>query len=342
MTLQEGGQNLVRGLQLMAEDMARYGGLPSKVELDTFELGKDIATSEGAVIHRDAYSEIIQYRLLTRKVRKKPILIVYSVINRFYMLDLNQRRSVVRFLLDQGYQVFAIDNKYQDTFFGLIGAAESIEAAKESARTKGGLEGDEMSWAVNLMQPDRLIYPYLFESYALGERRVRNEITYWLSDQVNIPAGFFEELLAYITENAFIDPEQTSVKGVPVRMDRLDTDLLLVGAQHDTLVPWSAAYKTLEHVSCRAEFVLTNGGHITPATAPRDDKRTGFWSNPGASKDLSSEDWLDGATWHQSSWLYFLKSWLDARSEEQVDPPGNLGSEKWPELYPASGTYVKE
>lgn len=415
-TQEEGGQNLVRGMQLMAEDMAKHGGLPNKVELDTFELGKDIATSEGAVIHRDEYSEIIQYRSLTEKVRKKPILIVFSVINRFYMLDLNERRSVVRFLLDQGYQVFvqswrnpgpeqahwkmedytastanaydvvreitgsetlhvyaicagaymayaatllkqsqgerpvdglisqvsAIDNKYQDTLFGLIGTAESIEAAKESAKTKGRLDGDELSWAVSLMQPDRLIFPYLFESYALGERRVPNEIAYWLSDQVNIPAGFFEELLAYITENSFIDPDKTTVKGVPVKMDELDTDLLLVGAQHDNLVPWTAAYKTLEHVSCTAEFILTNGGHITPATAPRDDKRTGFWRNPNASKELPDKDWFEGATWHQRSWLFFLQSWLDARSDELVDAPKTLGSTAWPELCPAPGTYVRE
>ena len=413
-TQNEGGQNLLRGLQLLAEDMAKNSGLPNKVDKDLFELGKDIATSEGAVIHRDDHCEIIQYSPLTEKVRKKPILIVYSIINKFYLLDLNERRSVIRFLLDQGYQVFiqswrnpgpehagwkledyaestanafdvvreitgsetlhvyaicagafiayaaallkqsqgedpidglvaqvaAVDNNYQDTLFGLIGTAESLDAARENAKNKGGLKGDDLSWAVSLMQPDRLIFPYHFESYALGERRIPNEIAYWLSDQVNISTAFFEDLLAFVTENSFIDPERALVKGVPIDLAKLDVDLLLVGAQHDNLVPWPAAYKTVEHVTCDVEFILTNGGHITPATAPRDDKRTGFWSNPGASKELTNEEWFETAEWDQSSWLYYLQAWLDERSGDVVPAPKQLGSAKYSMLCSAPGTYV--
>lgn len=109
-TVASNGENLVRGMRMLAEDIsAGKGELKLRQsDLSRFEVGKNIATTPGKVIARSELAEIIQYEPTTEKVLKRPLLICPPWINKFYILDLNEQKSFIRWAVEQGQTVFVI------------------------------------------------------------------------------------------------------------------------------------------------------------------------------------------------------------------------------------------
>ena len=103
-----GGASLVRGLTHMLEDLANNGGLPSQVNMKAFQVGKDLALSPGAVVFQNEVLELIHYQPTTPEVYRRPLLIVPPQVNKFYVMDLSPNKSIIRYLLANGQQVFAI------------------------------------------------------------------------------------------------------------------------------------------------------------------------------------------------------------------------------------------
>jgi polyhydroxyalkanoate synthase len=109
-TVASNGENLVRGMKMLAEDItAGKGDLKLRQADNTrFEIGKNIAVSPGKVIGRSDIAEIIQYTPTTETVLKRPLLICPPWINKFYILDLNPEKSFIRWAVEQGHSVFVI------------------------------------------------------------------------------------------------------------------------------------------------------------------------------------------------------------------------------------------
>ncbi|MEJ0023841.1 MAG: class I poly(R)-hydroxyalkanoic acid synthase [Alphaproteobacteria bacterium] len=107
-TLRSRGQNLLNGLDNLAADLARGKGMLAITQTDTnaFEIGKTIATAPGKVIHRGRLIELIQYSPTTEQVYETPLLIFPPWINKFYILDLQRKNSMIQWLVGQGITVF--------------------------------------------------------------------------------------------------------------------------------------------------------------------------------------------------------------------------------------------
>ncbi|HEX4077372.1 MAG TPA: class I poly(R)-hydroxyalkanoic acid synthase [Rhizomicrobium sp.] len=106
-TLQSNGENLVRGLKNLLEDLDRgRGQLSIRQSTDAFKVGENIATAPGKVIFRNALIELIQYAPATKEVYERPLLIFPPWINKFYILDLRPENSFIRWSVAQGYTVF--------------------------------------------------------------------------------------------------------------------------------------------------------------------------------------------------------------------------------------------
>src|SRR5947209_9428746 len=103
-----GGASLVKGLTHMLEDLANNGGMPSQVNMKAFQVGKDLALSPGAVVFKNEVLELIQYQPTTPQVYQRPLLMVPPQVNKYYMLDLSPNKSLIRYLVANGQQVFAI------------------------------------------------------------------------------------------------------------------------------------------------------------------------------------------------------------------------------------------
>ena len=109
-TLAENGENLVRGMKMMVEDIkAGKGTLKLRQsEAGTFEVGVNLATTPGKVVFQNDLFELIQYAPTTETVVKRPLLIVPPWINKFYILDLNPEKSFIRWAVGQGLTVFVV------------------------------------------------------------------------------------------------------------------------------------------------------------------------------------------------------------------------------------------
>ncbi len=109
-TMEAKGENLVRGMAMLAEDIsAGHGTLKIRQSDDTkFELGVDMANTPGKVVWRNDVMELIQYEPTTKDVYARPLLITPPWINKFYVLDLNAEKSFVRWAVEQGFTVFII------------------------------------------------------------------------------------------------------------------------------------------------------------------------------------------------------------------------------------------
>jgi len=107
-TLASGGANLLAGLKNMFADVATNGSMPSQVDKRAFKLGENLALSKGAVVLTTPVLELIQYSPATASVHARPHLIVPPQINKFYFFDLSPGRSIVEYLTQNQFQVFAI------------------------------------------------------------------------------------------------------------------------------------------------------------------------------------------------------------------------------------------
>src|SRR4030081_2513877 len=109
-TLASGGQNLVRGLNNLLADIEKGGGQLriSMTDENAFQLGKNVATAPGKVVFENDLMQLIQYQPMTREVYKRPLVIIPPWINKYYILDLREKNSFIRWAVQQGHTVFVL------------------------------------------------------------------------------------------------------------------------------------------------------------------------------------------------------------------------------------------
>jgi polyhydroxyalkanoate synthase len=146
-TLKQSGDNLVRGMRMLAEDVEAGKGHLRIRQSDTskFTLGVNMAATPGKVVFRNDLIELIQYAPTTEMVDRRPLLIVPPWINKYYILDLDPEKSFVRWAVAQGLTVFMVSwvNPDQDLAHknfedylreGILAALDAIEQATGERR----------------------------------------------------------------------------------------------------------------------------------------------------------------------------------------------------------------
>ena len=106
------GESIAKGLANMLHDMKQ--GHVSMTDESIFEVGKNVATTEGAVVFENEYFQLLEYKPLTDKVYEKPFLMVPPCINKFYILDLQPENSLIRYATAQGHRTFVMSWRNPD------------------------------------------------------------------------------------------------------------------------------------------------------------------------------------------------------------------------------------
>jgi polyhydroxyalkanoate synthase len=109
-TVASNGENLVRGMQMLLDDMGKSDDLLKISQTDTtaFEVGRNLAVTPGKIVWQNDVLQLIQYTPTTEKVHEIPLLIVPPWINKFYILDLTPPKSLIKFVVSQGFTVFVV------------------------------------------------------------------------------------------------------------------------------------------------------------------------------------------------------------------------------------------
>ncbi|MEL6464016.1 MAG: class I poly(R)-hydroxyalkanoic acid synthase [Pseudomonadota bacterium] len=123
------GQSLIDGLENLISDLeSNNGELIVKLADDkAFELGGNIATTPGKVVYRNRMMELIQYTPTTEKVHKTPVVLFPPWINKFYILDLKQQNSLVKWIVEQGHTLFVVSWVNPDATYAGIGLEDYVE-----------------------------------------------------------------------------------------------------------------------------------------------------------------------------------------------------------------------
>ena len=141
-TVDSGGRNLIEGLHNLLEDLERGGGqlAISMTDTSAFKLGENVATAPGKVVYQNDLIQLIQYAPSTETVWKTPLLIIPPWINKYYILDLREKNSFIRWAVAQGHTLFVIswcnpDQRFAGKGFedymldGPLAALDAIEQA---------------------------------------------------------------------------------------------------------------------------------------------------------------------------------------------------------------------
>ncbi len=175
-TIKTGGDNLVKGLQNLLQDLERgHGELNiSTTDYKAFKLGENIATTPGKVVYQNDLMQLIQYEPSTPSVHKRPLLVVPPWINKYYILDLKPENSYVKWLVAQGHTVFIVSwvnpdrhlaQKAFDDYMqeGILLALDQIEMITGEKQTNaigyclgGTLLAVTLAWLQAHNQPERI------------------------------------------------------------------------------------------------------------------------------------------------------------------------------------------
>jgi len=146
-TLETGGDNLIKGLEHLLEDMERGKGqlLIKMTDPDAFKIGEDIAVTPGKVVYENDLMQLVQYAPTTKEVHQRPLVIIPPWINKFYILDLRAQNSFVKWAVDQGHTVFVLSwvnpderlaqksfgDYLEEGFFAALDAVEKATGERE-------------------------------------------------------------------------------------------------------------------------------------------------------------------------------------------------------------------
>ncbi|MBS0238976.1 MAG: class I poly(R)-hydroxyalkanoic acid synthase [Proteobacteria bacterium] len=140
-TIATNAENLLKGADLLAEDLKRSGDLMkiSQTDANAFELGRNLATTPGKIVFQNELLQLIQYAPTTERVRSRPLIMVPPWINKYYILDLTASKSLIKYVVDQGFTVFVVswvnpdERLAEKTFedYVLEGILEAVRAVQE-------------------------------------------------------------------------------------------------------------------------------------------------------------------------------------------------------------------
>ncbi len=415
--VETGGTSIADGARNLASDLEE--GRLSMVDANAFEVGENLAITPGKVVYRNELIELIQYEPRTERVHEIPLLFMAPWINKYYILDLSEKNSFVKYLVEQGFTVFIIswknpdssmaETKFEDymelgpltavdvireitdsekvnpvgyciggallvmtlawlaagdeeekqkfgdpTFmvslqdYSEVGSTETFmdepqfEAMEMQMLERGYLDDRKMANMFNLLRSSELIWANVINNYLLGQKPPALDLLYWNSDGARMArdAHSFYIRNTYL-ENNLVEPGKVELMGRPIDLGRITGDVYAVGAEKDHIVPWKSAWKISELANTNStRFTLAASGHIAGMIAPP-EKGKGYWTSEEGQHYETAEEWREHAEEHDGTWWEDWRVWLEQRSGKQTDPP-RMGSEKYPPIEDAPGTYVRE
>jgi polyhydroxyalkanoate synthase len=389
------------------------------VDERAFQVGKNLATTPGAVIYRNEILEVIQFSPTQATVHEVPIVFVSPWINKYYILDLGEKKSLIRHMVDQGFTVFVTSWKnpgpdMRDTTlddYMLKGTLEAVRAAREITGAphvhlsgyciggtivaallawlnraggrakppvghwslfttlldftnpgdvdvfiseagietlerrmaeKGYLDGQDMASTFRMLRANSLIWHYHIRNYLHGETPPPLDVLFWNMDTTRMPEAMHSFYLRELyLKNKLAQKDGLTLGGRPIDLGRITQPLYAVGTEQDHIAPWKETFKVCGLVGGPVRYALATSGHILGIiNPPVDPPKRKFWI-ADATGQRDPEAWRADIPKVPGTWWTDWVEWLRPQCGARKAPP-SLGTEQYPPLADAPGTYVLE
>ncbi|TFH85203.1 alpha/beta fold hydrolase [Billgrantia azerbaijanica] len=209
---------------------------------------------------------------------------------------------------------------------------------------QGYLDGYQMAGAFQILRSNDLIWSRIVHDYLLGRRQPMNELMAWNADITRMPYRMHSEYLRRLFLDNDLASGRYQVNHRPVAIQNIRAPILAVGTTKDHVAPWQSVYKI--HLLTDADevtFLLTNGGHNAGIVSEPGHPRRRFQMRT----QHHGEPYVDPLSWQETtpqqegSWWPAWHQWLVRHSSGQTQPPP-MGSERFPPLEDAPGSYVRQ
>ncbi|WP_439842088.1 alpha/beta fold hydrolase [Aeromonas taiwanensis] len=375
LTLESDGQNLVRGLALLAEDLERSADHLNirLTDESAFELGRDLATTPGRVVQRTELYELIQYSPTTETVfmiswrnpgvaQAQVDLDDYVVDGVIAALDAVEAVTGEREVHGIGYCIggtalslamgwLAARRQKQRarsaTLFttlldfsqpGELGIFihEPIIAALEAQNeARGIMDGRQLAVSFSLLRENSLYWNYYIDSYLKGQSPVAFDLLHWNSDSTNVAGKTHNSLLRRLYLENQLVKGELRIRNTRIDLAKVKTPVLLVSAMDDHIALWQGTWQGMALFGGERRFLLAESGHIAGIINPPSANKYGFWQSEAEAD--SPEAWLAGATHSGGSWWPEMMRFIQSRDETEPVPARLPGDG----LEAAPGSYVK-
>ncbi len=212
--------------------------------------------------------------------------------------------------------------------------------SKAGSRSRGYMDGRTLAEVFAWLRPDDLIWNYWVNNYLEGKTPPPFDILYWNADTTRMTAALHRDFIDIAMNNALIKPGAATMLGSPVDLSKINVDTYIVAGIDDHIAPWPSAYRATYLLGGSKRFVLSTSGHIAAMVNPPSNQKATF--RTGADLPPSHDQWLAQAETVHGSWWPDYTTWLADRSGDMKEAPQTLGSEEFPPVCPAPGTYVLE
>lgn len=214
----------------------------------------------------------------------------------------------------------------------------SVSKLEQQMNQTGFLPADNMAKTFNLMRGNDLIWNYVVNNWMKGEEPPAFDLLTWNADSTRMPAVMHSFYLRSCYLKNQLARGVMEIAGETLNMKSVDQDLYFLAAEQDHIAPWRSSYKGALIPTGNVRFVLSNSGHIAGIVNPPNPKSK-HWAADLDELPENPDEWLAAATMKPITWWEDWATWISERAGKKIDPPA-LGSEKYPPLGDAPGTYV--
>ncbi|MEM7099969.1 MAG: alpha/beta fold hydrolase [Pseudomonadota bacterium] len=236
--------------------------------------------------------------------------------------------------------VNVLDNRPEDSDFGLFVSERSVAAQKQMTRVNGLFEEKNVFEMFAMLRWEENVMGFLRSNYLLGEDPLKHPLLFWSIDYTRLPAGLHAAFLDLSLENKLAKREM-KILGQRVDLSKIDYPVYVMAGSTDHITPWKACYRSTQLFDTDLLFVLTNQNHTQTISSRDDNRHLKHWTGSGYPAD--PEAWLENVEEHDGSWVLHWIEWLKEKSPEaHIIAPTEYGNENYPEIDPAPGRYVLE
>ncbi len=222
----------------------------------------------------------------------------------------------------------------------MFGSEPSQKLLAQAAASGQVIDGSMMKTTFAWLRPNDLVFNYAVSGWLLGEEPPAFDVLAWNDDAASVPARFSADSTRIAMRQQRGHPRRDHLAGHADRSGQGHLRHLPRVRVTDHITPWRACYALTQLLGGEKELALVKSGHIQSFVNPAKTAKYGYWTAPAGGQDPDA--WQAGAMWHGGSWWPQWVDWMMARSGEAKEARAELGSQAYPPLGPAPGTYPLE